>query len=64
MGPRRMAVDDPCRLRMRRVRRTLLQWGHGAWPWMTEGADKQLGRWSGLQWGHGAWPWMTGPAGR
>ena len=36
-----------------------LQWGHGAWPWMTTYPPYcSLGALS-LQWGHGAWPWMT-----
>ena len=36
-----------------------LQWGHGAWPWMTAIVAKNRNGPCGLQWGHGAWPWMT-----
>ena len=37
-----------------------LQWGHGAWPWMTLDGDETFSEAVVLQWGHGAWPWMTG----
>ena len=36
-----------------------LQWGHGAWPWMTLTERKAAAKLAELQWGHGAWPWMT-----
>ena len=35
MGPRRMAVDDPSNGPRSASTITRLQWGHGAWPWMT-----------------------------
>ena len=36
-----------------------LQWGHGAWPWMTSLEQSKNLYTCQLQWGHGAWPWMT-----
>ena len=36
-----------------------LQWGHGAWPWMTGSNGRGEETVGLLQWGHGAWPWMT-----
>ena len=61
MGPRRMAVDDRFDdgIFWRAVE---LQWGHGAWPWMTSSLGTTSAADDALQWGHGAWPWMTGKA--
>ena len=36
MGPRRMAVDDLSAVFAGETDSGLLQWGHGAWPWMTQ----------------------------
>ena len=59
MGPRRMAVDDHGRAEFIERPMGKLQWGHGAWPWMTEERVQVPGAEAKLQWGHGAWPWMT-----
>ena len=54
-----MAVDDLGPVRPLRPIHLELQWGHGAWPWMTEREAGTAATPFELQWGHGAWPWMT-----